>query len=65
MSKRRHLLPRERRLGGSRNVLQYKIVLVAIQAQFDDRIPVFSRKVILIHTLDDFIHRGLIKHKTG
>lgn len=57
------LLSRKRRLGGSRDVLEYKIVLMGIQPQFDDRIPVFPREIILVHSFDDLINGRLINTK--
>jgi hypothetical protein len=46
---------RKRRLGRRRDLLQHNVVLVLVDAEFDDRIPVFAGDIVLVHALNDVI----------
>jgi hypothetical protein len=54
----RHLLPRECRLRRRRDLLE--IIFVITHAQFDNRIPVLLRQIVLVHTLYHLIHDALL-----
>ena len=46
---------RKRRLGRRRDLLQHDVVLVLVDTELDDRVPVFAGDVVLVHALDDVI----------
>ena len=55
MGDERGSLFRKRRLGRRRDLLQHDVLLVLVDTELDDRIPVFAGDVVLVHALDDFI----------